>query len=282
MYRGNGQNLGNRMSSFRFIYKTIWPHEYNALAPEADGRGHKYCGYTQIEDYSTPWGFRSSVLDQDKDEQKQQQQKKGGEKKESALPEDNEPRGKCAEGICLNVGDHASMPVLIGKVDRRPENNVWDVAPGGSIQFDAKKQVMYLHPEKGAFIATLDTAASQGQQEVNRMASLRHVEKQEQKVLSKEQEKEAQKNKNREHFKHEGETVNAEVRVTKNRISFFADDAEVGYYDKPNKTWVFIGNVKLGSASADHVLRVAKDAAEKYADVTDTKVFAPGGTDDPD
>jgi len=53
-------------------------------------------------------------------------------------------------------------------------------------------------------------------------------------------------------FKHEGESVNLEMRVSKKRIEFRSGDDVVGYYDKEGKTWVFIGKVKLGSESADN------------------------------
>ena len=53
-------------------------------------------------------------------------------------------------------------------------------------------------------------------------------------------------------FKHEGESVNLEMRVSKKRIEFRSGDDVVGYYEKESKKWVFIGELHLGSEDADH------------------------------
>jgi hypothetical protein len=53
-------------------------------------------------------------------------------------------------------------------------------------------------------------------------------------------------------FKHEGKSVNLEVRVSKKRIEFRSGEDVVGYYDKQAKRWVFIGEVRMGSESANH------------------------------
>jgi hypothetical protein len=55
---------------------------------------------------------------------------------------------------------------------------------------------------------------------------------------------------NHEDYKHEGDSVNNEMRVTKKRIEFRAGDKVVGYYE--GGKWVFIGEVRLGSEDADH------------------------------
>jgi hypothetical protein len=53
-------------------------------------------------------------------------------------------------------------------------------------------------------------------------------------------------------YKHEGD-VNTEMRCSKNRIEWRdSNDNVVGYYDKQNKRWCFIGEIKLGSEDADH------------------------------
>ena len=53
-------------------------------------------------------------------------------------------------------------------------------------------------------------------------------------------------------YKHEGESVNHEVRVTKGKIEFYSGDTVVGYYDKENSKWAFIGEVHLGADDASH------------------------------
>ena len=57
-----------------------------------------------------------------------------------------------------------------------------------------------------------------------------------------------------EEHKHEGETVNLEVRVTKNRISFLAGDTEIGYYSEG--TWCFKGKVMLGDDDEEKMRQV--------------------------
>jgi hypothetical protein len=39
-------------------------------------------------------------------------------------------------------------------------------------------------------------------------------------------------------YKHEGESVNHEVRVTKGKVEFYSGDSAVGYYDKASTTWI--------------------------------------------
>jgi hypothetical protein len=54
-------------------------------------------------------------------------------------------------------------------------------------------------------------------------------------------------------YKHEGESVNNEMRVSKKRIEFRdGDDSVVGYYDKQSKKWCFIGEIHLGTEDSDH------------------------------
>jgi phage gp45-like len=54
-------------------------------------------------------------------------------------------------------------------------------------------------------------------------------------------------------YKHEGESVNNEMRVSKKRIEFRdGDDSVVGYYDKQSKKWCFIGEIHLGTEDSSH------------------------------
>jgi hypothetical protein len=78
--------------------------------------------------------------------------------------------------------------------------------------------------------------------------SVRHVEKQKQKRGQ----SGGGQGGGQQDFKHEGESVNTEMRVSKNRIEFRSGDTVVGYYDKSSATWCFIGKVKLGTESASH------------------------------
>jgi hypothetical protein len=118
----------------------------------------------------------------------------------------------------------------------------------------------------GLFLLSLDTEEEQKKgsgkagesgggekKKVERMVSLRHVEKKKQE-RQKPQGKATDANgrvldrveweayaadikKKNEDFKHEGETVNTEIRCTKNRIEFRAGDKVVGYYDVQKDEW---------------------------------------------
>lgn len=107
----------------------------------------------------------------------------------------------------------------------------------------------------GAFIVSVDGQGNASQETPgannnNRMASLRHVQKDKQPTPQANNNQfgtqgynkiQDQNQKQAEQFKHEGEqkSVNTEVRVDNNKISFYTGENEVGYYDKKNKKWLF-------------------------------------------
>jgi hypothetical protein len=187
--------------------------------------------------------------------------------------------GECAEAIINFIGGNRSHPVATMMDDRR--FRPLGLKPGENSQYDDIGQ-MTLMRRTGLFLLSLDGPDTSQQQSsgkdsggggsqsqnVERMVSLRHVEKKKQeRQQSQAQAKDADgrplspeawaaqtadiKKKNQD-FKHEGESVNTEVRLTKGRIEFRVGDAVVGYYDTGGKKWAFVGEVHLGKEDAAH------------------------------
>jgi|GEM_PF-3033513 hypothetical protein len=179
-----------------------------------------------------------------------------------------------AEAIMSFIGGNRSHPIAAMMDDRR--FRPLGLKPGENSQYDDNGQ-MTLMRRTGLFLLSLDSeeesssggggatatqhAESGGsggeKKKVERMVSLRHVEKKKQeRQKSQQKTNEARaargepplsveqwaaqvseiKKKN-EDFKHEGETVNTEIRCTKNRIEFRAGDKVVGYYDVQKDEW---------------------------------------------
>ena len=147
----------------------------------------------------------------------------------------------------LYLNGNRSHPVALID-DRRVRP--YAMKPGESAMYAASGTgQMLFHNDKGSYLVAVDNPAEQSEssEETERMVSLRHVQKSKQKREIKEGEKV-------EEHKHEGETVNLEVRVTKNRISFLAGDTEIGYYSEG--TWCFKGKVMLGDDDEEKMRQV--------------------------
>lgn len=199
-----------------------------------------------------------------------------------------------AEAFISFMGGNRSFPVAGVMDDRR--YRPMGLKPGENAQYDDVGQ-MTLMRRNGLYLLTNDnpeeqssqqqgggatptahdgTSGSSGQQTVERFVSLRHVEK------KKQQRKKSGSSEgsgsggtgqgqSQQDFKHEGESVNLEVRVNKKRIEFRSGNDVVGYYDKSSKTWCFIGKVKLGTDSAAHPVYGVNGGVGKTSD--------PSGTD---
>ncbi len=118
--------------------------------------------------------------------------------------------------------------------------------PGENAQYDDQGQMTLLR-RAGLFMLSLDSKDKDGKT-VERFISMRHVEKKKQdrgkvaqkgdgegKTLTAKQQ--AAEDQKKQDYKHEGDTVNTEVRCTKNRIEFRAGDNVVGYYDVQKNEW---------------------------------------------
>jgi hypothetical protein len=191
------------------------------------------------------------------------------------------------------MGGNRSFPVAGVMDDRR--YRPMGMKPGENSQYDDLGQ-MTLMRRTGLYLLTLDgpddsqqdsggAGGAQGKagdsgggggKNVERMASLRHVEKQKQerqkpqgtpdasgKVLSAEAwaEQTAAIKKKNENYKHEGDSVNTEVRCTKGRIEFRVGDTVAGSYDKGSKTWLLTagGNAKRSLKIDDRHVHIKFD-----------------------
>jgi phage gp45-like len=215
------------------------------------------------------FGFTSTPLPRDKQQQGQQSQSSdsGGN--------GEQPKGPAAEGICLFLGGQRNHPVCIAIDDRR--HRPMGLKPGENAQYDHNGS-MTLIRLTGTYILSLDDEQGSGnggasaraadgsaQQNTERMVSLRHVNKPKQKrpgqsggssgggaSAGTQDASGGASGQSQQDYKHEGDSVNHEVRVVKNRIEFRSGDTVVGYYDKPSKTWCFTGKVKLGDENASN------------------------------
>jgi phage gp45-like len=221
------------------------------------------------------FGFTSTPLPRD-----QQQGQSGGDSSSgggSVGGDGAQPQGPAAEGICLFLGGQRNHPVCIAIDDRR--HRPMGLKPGENAQYDHNGQ-MTLVRSTGLYLLSLDDEQGSGnggasqlaadgsqQQNTTRMVSLRHVNKTKQQrpgssssgdsnggasAGTQDASGGSSSSQSQQDFQHEGQSVNHEVRVTKNRIEFYSGDTVVGYYDKPSKTWVFSGKVKLGDENASN------------------------------
>jgi len=213
-------------------------------------------------------GLTSMPLKQEED--KNQQQKSNG-KDEQGDWNHNQPKGKAAEAVMIYVGGSRSHPV--GIVDDR-RVRPYAMKEGETALYAASGTgQMLFHNDAGSYLVAVNNPPEQSKdnKDKERFASLRHVEK-------KKQSREIKKDAKVEEHKHEGETVNLEVRATKTRIEFRAGDTVVGYYDKSSSTWCFVGKVLLGDSDESKLKQVHRkddvdDAGNKPATYA-KKVFA--------
>jgi hypothetical protein len=191
----------------------------------------------------------------------------------------------CAEGFMSYFGGNRTGSFCAVMDDRR--YRPMGLKPGENAQYDDLGQMTLLR-RTGVYLLTNDNpeensqqsggasggqrADSGGQQNTERFVSLRHVEKKKQDRPKRGSGSQSGGGggsggasagtldssggsgggQSAKDYKHEGETVNNEMRVTKKRIEFRTGDTVVGYYDKGSSTWCFIGKVKLGTESASH------------------------------
>ena len=197
-----------------------------------------------------------------------------------------------AEAFISFIGGSRSFAVAGVMDDRR--HRPMGLKPGENAQYDDLGQ-MTLIRRTGTYMLTTDNPdesqsgsgggggggggggkdGSGGGQQVERMVSLRHVEKKKQ-----ERQKpggsgggqdggggavafaDSGQGQTPDHsnYKHEGDSVNHEVRVTKKRIEFRSGDKVVGYYDKEADTWFFTAKVIHAKATSE-----VKDEAPKIS-----------------
>lgn len=172
-----------------------------------------------------------------KQEQPQQQQQPRKQQNDGDADwNHDQPRGKAAEAIMLYLNGHRSHPIALVD-DRRVRPYAMKEGESAFYSVSGTGQMLF-HNNAGSYLVAVNNPPEQSQSsdETERFASLRHVNKAKQPREIKEGQEVPE-------HKHEGETVNTEVRTTKNRIEFRVGDDVVGYYDKGSETWHFKGKV---------------------------------------
>ncbi len=158
----------------------------------------------------------------------------------------DQPQGKAAEAIMTYPNGNRSMPVAHMVDDRRVRPYAMKEGEAAFYAASGTGQMVF-HNDAGSYLIAVNNPPEQSQdsQEKERFASLRHVKKEK-------QSREIKQGQEVQEHKHEGETVNLEVRATSSRIEFRAGDEVVGYYDKSSRKWVFLGEIHLGTEDASH------------------------------
>src|SRR5882724_531443 len=159
-------------------------------------------------------GLTSVPLKQEED---QNQKQKNNSQDEQGDWNHNQPKGKAAEAVMIYVGGSRSHP--IGIVDDR-RVRPYAMKEGETALYAASGTgQMVFHNDAGSYLVAVNNPPEQSKdnKDKERFASLRHVEK-------KKQSREIKNGQEVQEHKHEGETVNLEVRATKTRIEFRAGD----------------------------------------------------------
>jgi phage gp45-like len=196
-----------------------------------------------------------------------------------------------AEGIALFLGGQRNHPVVIAVDDRR--HRPMGLKPGENAQYDDLGQ-MTLARRDGLYLLSNDNPEEEGGESKERMVSLRHVEK-------KKQERQkpqsggsqggsgggsakgagtfaanggGQKTQTPDHsnYKHEGETINTELRVTKKKIEFRNGDEVIADHEKSSNKWNFKGKEHHVTSSDKH------SVTSQQVGITGTTVAINGAT----
>lgn len=191
--------------------------------------------------------------------------------------------GPAAEGICMFMGGQRNHPVCIGVDDRR--HRPMGLQPGENAQYDDIGQMTLLRRAFTAVLSLDSKDATTGKM-VERFASLRHVNKEKQKrpkssgkgqgnggssggadpggagpgLLAADGGTQGGQTQDQSKYQHEGESVNTEVRCTKDRIEFRAGDTVVGYYEASSQTWFLKG--KIAKMECDKITQTVTDRLE--------------------
>jgi phage gp45-like len=176
------------------------------------------------------------------------------------------------EGIAVFLGGQRNHPVVVGVDDRR--HRPMGMKPGESAQYDDIGQMTLLR-RNGTYLLSTDSEDQDGKKE-ERMVSLRHVEKKKQerkpqvpqksrfqlqamsvrerKVYAQQLAQQAKDDQAKQDHKHEGDTVNTELRVTKKKIEFRNGDEVVADHEKSSNKWNFKGKEHHVTSSDKHTV----------------------------
>jgi hypothetical protein len=193
-------------------------------------------------EFFQPVGMTAVPLRQAQDNQKAKAAKKpSGDANERGNDlDDDQPTGKAAEALVFHVMGQYSHPVAMFD-DRRVRP--FNMKEGESAYYSASGTgQMLIHTAKGSYMVVVNNPAEQAesQDEVERVASLRHVTKDKQK-------RDLKKGEEPEEHVHEGkpDQVDTEVRASKDKIELLDGQTVVAVYNKADKSWTFSNFDKL-------------------------------------
>jgi phage gp45-like len=193
-------------------------------------------------------GMTSVPIKQQEDPEQKTKKKPG--KDETGDWNHDQPTGPAAEAVMLYLNGQRSHPIALID-DRRVRPYGMSEGEGANYAPDGSEQ-MVLFKGNGTYVVSVDGKSVKDPKEnASRMASLRHVNKKMQthKIEKKKpaeagspgaaptQHAAAGGGQSQEKYKHEGDSVNTEVRVTAKRIEFYSGDKLVGHYDKTGNVW---------------------------------------------
>jgi phage gp45-like len=206
-----------------------------------------------------PVGMTAFPIKQQEDESKKKAPPASNPSEDGDWNHD-QPTGPAAEAVMLYLGGSRSHPVAMVD-DRRVRPYGMSEGEGAHYAPDGSEQ-MVLFKENGTYIVGLDGPSVKDKKtKQTRMVSLRHVSKKMQthKISSSQQSgngssgPSAQQHdtsggssgsgQQQQKYKHEGDSVNTEIRCTKDRIEFRAGDTVFGYFEVSSQTWYFKGKI---------------------------------------
>ncbi len=232
-----------------------------------------------------PVGMTAFPIKQQEDPNQKKSQKHG--KDETGDWNHDQPTGPAAEAVMLYLNGSRSHPVAFVD-DRRVRPYEMSEGEGAHYAPDGSEQ-MVLFKGNGTYIMSLDGKSVKDPKEnATRMVSLRHVNKKMQthKIEKKKDQDsggggsagtqaatvearagESDGEQKKEKYKHEGESVNTEVRCVKDVVEFYAPgDKKVGSYSKKDKRWFFdvdgAGSCTLEMLSDKITLKVGGSSIE--------------------
>jgi phage gp45-like len=167
----------------------------------------------------------------------------------------NQPTGPAAEAVMLYLNGSRSHPVAMVD-DRRVRPYGMQEGEGAHYAPDGSEQ-MVLFKETGTYVTSLDgTSVKDNQTKKTRFASLRHVNKKMQthKIDSSSQSQQSSSSgpqaqqrdgsttttggsQQQQPYKHEGDSVNTEVRCSAGKVEIYTGTTQVGVYDVASNTW---------------------------------------------
>ena len=178
----------------------------------------------------------------------------------------DQPTGPAAEALMLYLNGSRSHPIAMID-DRRVRPYGMSEGEGANYAPDGSEQ-MVLFKETGTYIVSLDGPSVKDPKSTKtRFASLRHVTKKMQ--THKIEDKQASSTstspapstrdgtsgqQTQEKYKHEGDSVNTEVRCTAGKINFLTGDTVIGSHDKTASQWNFGGKQHIVTATDVHAV----------------------------